>query len=79
MDIRRMPLGQKGGPDTDCITLNLLGDGQVRLEGSALDGEESTAIVGGTLYASEEEAEAAGIAWAAGHGVETLYISRMRG
>ena len=77
MDVRNMPFGEVAAPEADCIRLHLLGDGRVRLEGSALAGDESTTFFGQTLYASEEEAEAAGLAWADEMGVQTLYVSRL--
>ena len=76
MEIKRLQLGGEAEPDTDCIKLQHLPDGRVRLEGAALDGSESTAIVGDSVYDSEEEAEAAGLAWADALGVKTLYVSR---
>jgi hypothetical protein len=42
---------------------------------TASDDGESASIIGGTVYASQEEAERAGLAWAEDVGVERLFIS----
>ena len=81
MDIVRLPEGEQAPKDSDCISLAQLPDGKVQLEASALvncgdsEVDESIALVGGTSYASMEDAEAAGVAWADSHGVEELYVS----
>lgn len=78
MKIEKMAIGKTAPPDTDCILIEEGGDGKFRLNASALDREESVAIIGGGPYASYQEAEAAGLAWASDHHVETLYIEHMR-
>lgn len=81
MRIERLPNGERASDDTDCIHVEAR-DGRFYLTGSALkhDGEfeqpESVAIVSGEPYDSEQTAEDAGIAWASGHGVEHLFVSR---
>ena len=76
MDVRRLPVGEVAPPDADCIRLHHLADGRLRLEGSLLDGEESVSLTQ-SFYRTQGEAEAAGLAWADGHGVATLYVSRL--
>ncbi len=81
MDIVRLPEGEQAPKDSDCISLQELPDGTVRLEAAALincgDSEqaESIALVDGGAYGTMEQAEAAGVAWADSHGVEQLYVS----
>jgi hypothetical protein len=81
MKIVKLPVGEQAPKDSDCISLQHLPDGTVRLEASALmscgDGDEaeSVALVDGGAYRTIEEAEAAGMAWAEGHCVEQLYVS----
>ncbi|HEX8485417.1 hypothetical protein [Sphingomonas sp.] len=81
MEIIKLPVGQEAPKDSDCINLQPMADGRYRLEGSALINcgdsaeAESVAMVDGGHYDSCEQAEAAGMAWAATHCVQTLYIS----
>ena len=75
MKIVRLPLGEQAPSDADCISIDLLASGQALLQGSILVDDEFVAIVGGEPYASAREAEAAGVAWAAGKGVSMLYIA----
>jgi len=81
MRIERLPEGERASEETDCIHLEAR-DGLFYLTGSALKRDdareqpESIAIVSGEPYGSEQAAEDAGIAWASGHGVEHLFISR---
>lgn len=85
MEIVKLPLGEQAGHDTDCIKIERTGDGRFSLITSALvacgdDDDEaegdSEAVISSGTYASYEDAEAAGIAWAAGLCVETLYVER---
>ncbi|WP_116090994.1 hypothetical protein [Sphingomonas crusticola] len=78
MKIEKLAIGKEAPPETDCILIEEGSDGKFRLNASALDVEESVAIVGGGPYATFEEAEAAGLAWADSHGVETVYVEHMR-
>ncbi|PXA91959.1 hypothetical protein DMC47_24500 [Nostoc sp. 3335mG] len=80
MEIIKLPPGELASDDTDCIKINALPDGRFSLVASALmacgDGDEleSVALVGSEPYASYAEAEAAGLAWAESHCVETIHI-----
>ena len=80
MKIIKLPPGEMAPADTDCIKINEMSDGRYSLVASALmacgDGEdfESVALVGSEPYASYRDAEAAGLAWAETHCVETIYI-----
>ena len=81
MDIVKLPAGEPAPEDSDCISLQPLADGKVRLEASALascgdtEVDESIALLDGGAYDSMEKAEAAGLAWANSHGVERVYVS----
>ena len=81
MDIVKLPPGIEAPRDSDCIHIERLPDGGFQLNASALmgcgDGDEaeSTAMIGGDPYASYDEAEAAGLAWAADYCVGQIYIS----
>lgn len=90
MDIVKLPPGERAPKESDCISIQEAHDGRFLLNASALvtcgsadDDEEeegdSTAVIGGPSYSSYEEAEAAGLAWAAEQCVEYLYISRSAG
>jgi hypothetical protein len=85
VEIIRLPTGQAAPEDRDCIQVQELQDGAFELVGSVLlqcgDGNEieSVSITGGTSYASYEGAEAAGLAWAAEHCVDTIYVVRSNG
>lgn len=79
-----MASGEKAPADSDCISIVELSNGRFNLQGSALlafgDSEqaESVALIGSDTYASYDEAESAGLAWASAHGVETVYISNVQ-
>jgi hypothetical protein len=75
MEIIRLPQGEAAPVDSDCISVDTV-EGGFRLTGSLLTSEESHAIVDGDVYADEDAAEAAGVSWAAGCGVATLYVAR---
>ena len=81
MEIVKMPAGETADENTDCIKIGRIPDGRYSLVTSALvisddeaDAGDSEAVVGSDSYATYEEAEAAGLAWAAGLGVDTLYV-----
>ena len=76
-----MPAGETADKNTDCIKIGRTADGRYSLVTSALvisddeaDAGDSEAVVSSDSYAIYEEAEAAGLAWAAGLGVDTLYV-----
>lgn len=74
MEIVKLPAGTPASPDADCLSIDTLPDGRSNLMGTALRGEESVALVG-TIYPTLDEAEAAGMAWAADQGVERLFVT----
>ncbi|RYE04453.1 MAG: hypothetical protein EOP61_00585 [Sphingomonadales bacterium] len=80
MEIVRLAEGVLAPSDTDCIKINVEPDGRFTLVASALmacgdgDDDESVAMVGSDPYPSFEAAEAAGLAWAEAHCVETIYV-----
>lgn len=80
MEIVRLPLGEQASIDADCIRIEEQPGAIYRLTASALcasdDEGDSVSIVGGLIFESLEQAEAAGIAWAASAGVEHLFVSR---
>lgn len=81
MEIIRLASEVEAPPESDCIKIIALSDGQFRLVSSALfegdsDGDESVAVIGGDTYATSEAAEAAGLTWADEQGVQTLYVER---
>jgi hypothetical protein len=85
MEIIKLPSGERASNDADCISIQQLPGGGYSLNGSLLrrcsddDPAESMALIGGDPYRSYEDAEAAGLAWASDHCVETLFISRSEG
>jgi hypothetical protein len=80
MEIIRLPHGVLASEDTDCIKINETSEGKFSLVAAALmacgDGDEveSVALVASNPYPSFEAAEAAGLAWAESHCVETIFI-----
>jgi hypothetical protein len=80
MEIIKLPPGEMASEDTDCIKINETPDGKFSLVASALmdcgdgDSPESVALVSSDPYASYDDAEAAGLAWAEAHCVATIYI-----
>jgi hypothetical protein len=82
MDIIKLPPGEMAGEDTDCIKIERTPDGRYSLITSALvacdndevDAGDSEAVISSGTYASCEEAEAAGLAWAASLCVERIYV-----
>lgn len=85
MEIVKMPAGLQASDDSDCIRIQELADGAFSLNGSVLfrcgdvDVAESVSLIGGDPYPTYEAAEAAGLAWADEHCVETLYVCRSEG
>ena len=85
MEIVNLPVGEAAPPDSDCIRVQEIAGGEFVLEGTALlrcgDAEpaESVTLIGGASYQSYDDAEAAGLAWADGHCVEQVYVSRSNG
>lgn len=83
MDVIKLPFGESAPQETDCISIGAREDGRFDLNCSALlscgdtDEAESVSLIGGAPYDSYEEAEAAGLAWAADHCVESLYVSSL--
>jgi hypothetical protein len=79
MEIVRLPVGEQASLDADCIRIEEQASGTYKLTASAMckgaDDGESVSIVGGLEFASMEEAEATGTAWAADVGVDCLVIS----
>lgn len=85
MEIIQLPIGTIAPQDSDCIRIQELSEGKFELNGSVLlrcgDSEafESVAMVGSESYATPDDAESAGLAWAADHCVEQLYVARSDG
>ena len=79
MEIVRLPFGKQASVDADCIRIEEQPGGTDKLTASALcvgaeDGE-SVSVVDGPVFASLEQAESAGVAWAANVGVKRLFVS----
>jgi hypothetical protein len=80
MQTVRLPSGEHAPAEADCISI-YEGDGGFVLNGSVLlrcgdsNELESVSLIGGPTYPTRDAAEAAGLAWAADHCVETLYVS----
>ena len=79
MQLIRLPIGSPADVDTDCIRIEALEGGGHRLTGTALcaveDEGASVSLMNGLTYATRDDAEAAGVAWADSVGVRRLYIS----
>jgi hypothetical protein len=79
MEVVRLPVGKQAPIDADCIRIEQTAEAMFKLTASALcvgaDEGESVSIVDGPTFESAEEAEAAGLAWAANVGVERLFVS----
>lgn len=73
----KLPLGVLAAKAVDCISITRISEGKYDLTGSALTtgeaGEDDSVSIEGEPYDSYEEAESAGLAWAAGLGVTLLY------
>ena len=82
VQIINLPAGELASEDQDCVHIERVAGGKYQINCSALlscgDGDEveSVALIGGDLYDSYEQAEAAGLAWAEGQCVELLYLTR---
>jgi hypothetical protein len=82
MEIIKLPPGEHAGEDTDCIKIERTANGRFSLATSALvacdsddeDAGDSAAVISSDTYATVEEAEAAGLAWAAGLCVQKIYV-----
>ena len=82
MDIIKLPPGELADPDTDCIKIERTPDGRYSLVTSALvacdnddvDAGDSEAVISSVSYATFDEAEAAGLAWAASLCVERVFV-----
>ena len=83
MEIIKLPFGEEAPTEGDCISITAREDGRFDLNATALlrcgDGEEadSVSMIGGSPYSSYDEAEAAGLAWAADHCVEQIYVASL--
>ena len=79
MEIVRLPVGEQASVDADCIRIEELEGSIFKLTASALcvssDEDDSVSIVGGPVFDSMEQAEAAGVAWATNVGIECLFLS----
>ena len=79
MEITRLPVGDVPPSDTDCVRIEQEPDGTYKMTASALcagrDDNESVSIVDGLPFATVQQAEEAGVAWANDVGAEQLYIS----
>jgi hypothetical protein len=84
METIKLAEGEQAPQDADCIRVQSGSDGQYKLIAAVLQdlGDEadveSVSMIRGQPYASQADAEAAGMAWAADHGVSVLYIETMR-
>ena len=84
MEIIKLPFGEQAPRESDCISVEEVGDGTFMLNTSSLSNcseaaeGESTAVIGSQPYPSYDAAEAAGLAIAAEQCVEQVYISRHR-
>ena len=74
MEIVRLPVGKQAPVDTDCIRIEQIAGATFKLTASALcsgtDEGESVSIIDGPAFNNAEEAEAAGLAWAANVGIK---------
>ena len=81
MEIIKLPAGELAPENSDCLHIERRDEGHFYINASALlscgDGEQgdSVALIGSDPYGSYDEAESAGLAWAADQCVATLYIS----
>ena len=83
MHITRLPAGETAPPEADCIAIERLGDGRFSLNATALmacgdtDEAESVSLIGSEPYDRYDDAEAAGLAWAAEHCAGEVYVSSL--
>ena len=85
MEIIQLPWGEQAPKESDCISVEEVGDGTFLLNTSALsncaaatDDGESNSVIGSAPYPSYDAAEAAGLAIAAEQCVERVYVSKQR-
>ena len=78
MEVVRLPVAKQAPVDTDCIRIEQAAQSAWKLTASAMcagaDESESVTIIDAPTFGSAEEAEAAGLAWAAEVGVERLFV-----
>ena len=85
MEIIKLPLGEPAPSDSDCIRIQERSGGRFALAGSVLfqcgdvDAAESVSLIGGDDYASYDDAESAGLAWANNHCADTVYVCQSDG
>lgn len=85
MKIVRLPIGQIASETCDCIQIQELPGGRHQLFGAALlqcgdsNEAESVSISSEHSYASYDDAEAAGLAWASEHCVDEIHVARSNG
>ncbi|WP_019516102.1 hypothetical protein [Sphingomonas sp. Mn802worker] len=83
MHIIRLPLGKTAPPEADCVAIEQRADGRFDLNATALmacgdtDEAESVSLIGSEPYDRYDDAEAAGLAWAAEHCAGEVYISTL--
>lgn len=79
MEITRLPVGEVAPPDADCIRIEEGPNGVFKMTASALcngqDDGESVSIIDWPPFATAQQAEEAGLAWANEVGAEHLYVS----
>ena len=78
MEVVRLPVGKQAPVDADCIRVEQVAEAVFKLTASAMcvdaDVCESVTIIDVPTFNSAEEAEAAGLAWAADVGVDRLFV-----
>lgn len=79
MELVRLPVGKQAPVDTDCIRIEEESARAFKLTGSAMcvedDEGDSVSLIETQLFATVEEAEQVGTAWAASIGVDRLFVS----
>jgi hypothetical protein len=84
MEIITLPWGIFAPEESDCVHVEEIGEGRWTLNTSALrscataEEGQSDATIGSAPYDSYAAAEAAGLAIAAEHCADTVYVSRQR-
>ncbi|VWX55158.1 hypothetical protein [Novosphingobium sp. 9U] len=78
MEIIRLPIGKQAPVDVDCIRIEEQPGGNYKLTASALcsqdNDDESVSVIDTQLFATAQEAEATGVAWAEDIGVSRLFV-----
>ncbi|MBW6523267.1 hypothetical protein KZ810_07115 [Sphingomonas sp. RHCKR47] len=83
MHVVRLSAGELAPPEADCVTIEQRDDGRFVLNGTALmacgdtEEAESISMIGSEPYSSYDDAEAAGLAWAADHCAGEVYVSTL--